>query len=309
MKIAVVGTGTMGQLFGTLLIDAGHDVVMIDTSASLRDRIRRDGLTLRMGQSTTHVAARAEIAADVHDPVDLVVVFTKSMHSEAALASVAHLVAAHTVGLSVQNGLGNEGPLAAHFGLDRTVVGVTDYPADRGSAGEISSSVAGSVTLGGLTPAAAVHAGRLVEALRAAGFTAESAADISVPIWEKAIFNAVMNTVSASTGLTVGQMGTLAPAQMLSEGVLTECFAVAQACGVRFHEARVQQKVARAFREHGEHKTSMLQDLEAGRATEIEGTGGALARAGAERGVATPVLATLSNVVRLRTLAAQGERE
>lgn len=308
MRIAVVGAGTMGQLFGILLIDAGHDVVMIDASPQRLHAIRRDGMTLCVGETVTHVDSRAEHAADVHDPVELVLLFTKTMHSEAALASVTHLVGEQTVGLSVQNGLGNERPLLAYFGPDRTVIGVTDYPADRGADGVITSADAGSVILGGLTPASAGRAERLAGVLSAAGFTAESAADIMVPIWEKVIFNAVMNTVSATTGLTVGAMGAEAPAQVLGEGVLSECFAVAEAHRVRFHEGRVQHKLAVAFREHGEHKTSMLQDVEAGRATEIEGIGGAIVRAGAERGIPTPVLTTLSNVVRLRTVAAQDGR-
>lgn len=304
MRIAIVGAGAMGQLFGTKLVSAGHEVVMIDAIDAVIQSLNERGLSLRVADASTNVAVHAALAGDVTEPVDLVIVFTKTMHSEAAVDSVSHLIAPHTLGLTVQNGLGNEVPLISHFGVGRTVVGMTDYPADRSADGTIISEPTGSIVLGGLNPEASAHAQTLVSALNRADLTASLHPDVMVPIWEKVMFNAVMNTVSAVSGMTVGMLGREAPAQRLAEAVISECFAVAHAEGIFIDESRVRSSMANAFAHHGDHKTSMLIDLEAGRMTEVESIGGAIARLGERRGVSTPVLSILNEVVRARTVVA-----
>lgn len=302
MRIAIVGAGAMGQLFGTKLASAGHDVVMIDAFDSVVRSINERGLSLRMGDVSTNVAVRASLAADEHEVVDLVLVFTKTMHSQAALDSVAHLIAPHTLGMSVQNGLGNEVPLTSRFGVSRTVIGMTDYPADRSADGTIYSEPTGTIVVGGLTPEATDQARGIVAMFNRADLHTTLHPDVMVPIWEKVIFNAVLNTVSAVSGMTVGAMAKELPAQRLAEAVVSECFAVAHAEGILFDEERVRSSMRNAYTHHGEHKTSMLADLEAGRPTEVESIGGAICALGEKRGVLTPVLSVLSEVVRARSL-------
>lgn len=302
MRIAIVGAGAMGQLFGTKLVSAGHDVVMIDAFEPVVQALNERGLTLRIAGASTNVAVQAALAQDVEEPVDLVLVFTKSMHSEVALASVSHLIDHHTLGMTVQNGLGNDRPLLTHFGVSRTVIGMTDYPADRGDDGEIVSEATGQIVLGGLTSEAEVHARTLVALLSNADLNSSFHPDVMVPIWEKVMFNAVMNTISAVSGMTVGQMGRDESSRRLVAAVTDECFAVARAEEIRFDEDRVRNNLEGAFHHHGDHKTSMLVDLEAGRVTEVEHIGGAISASGRNRGVETPVLSMLNDVVRSRTV-------
>ncbi|MEB4614947.1 ketopantoate reductase family protein [Leucobacter sp. M11] len=301
MRIAVIGAGAMGQLFGTKLVNGGHDVVMVDASPAVLAAIDQTGMTLREGGSSTTVSCATSLATELTGTVDGVLLLTKTLHSAAAIASVRHVLTEQTVGISVQNGLGNEEPLLPHFGVERTLIGMTDYPADRESDGTISTESSGSVRLGGLVPAAADRARLWASLFAGAGLDTAFEADVMVSIWEKVIFNAALNTISAATGLTLGQIATHPSGLGLVDSVLAEALAVARAEGVHTNEARVRSAVTAALQHHGDHRTSMLVDLEAGRGTEIDSIAGALVDHATQRSVATPVLSALSDVVRLRT--------
>ncbi|MGJ0203436.1 2-dehydropantoate 2-reductase [Leucobacter sp. gxy201] len=306
MRIAIVGAGAMGQLFGAHLGAAGHDTVLIDVSAEAVAAIDAHGIAVRTGDGGGFRAqVRAALAPEIAGAVELVMVFTKTMHSEAALDSVAHLIDDGTLVLSLQNGLGNERPIVDRVGADRAFIGTTDYPADRQPEGGIATSAEGKIVIGGLGAAGSDRAAELAEVFAAAGMRALHHERVYEAVWEKAIFNAVLNTLTAATGLTVGATGRELPALRLVDDVLAETFAVAAARGVAVDEARVRAAVRNAQQSHGEHRTSMLVDLEAGRATEIEAIGGAISRIGVEVGVPTPVLSTLCDIVRLREAALQ----
>ncbi len=120
-------------------------------------------------------------------------------------------------------------------------------------------------------------------------------------IWEKAIFNAVMNPVAALTRLTVGGMAAHPEGPVLAESILAEAFLVAFAANVPIDAARVRAAVDIAFREHGPHRPSMLEDLLAGRKTEIDAINGALVQRARAVGVKVPVLETLARLVRMAT--------
>ena len=300
MRIAVIGAGAMGQLFGARLARAGNEVVMIDTSRRVVDRLATSGIALREHEGIAHIAVSAGVADRIATPADLVLLFTKTMHSRSALADTRHLITPETVGVSLQNGLGNDSVLGEFFDRGRLLVGMTDYPADRGADGVITTSGSGSITLGEIDPQGRASAQRVAEVFRQAGLHTVLSRDVRVPIWEKVMFNSALNTISAATGLTVGGIAERDAGRELVNAVVTEAGAVATAAGVECDADRVRRNIQAAFAHHGSHKTSMLVDLEAGRVTEIDSIGGAVVAQGATLGVAAPVLATLCAVVRLR---------
>jgi len=301
MKIAIVGSGAMGQLFGAHLVNAGNEVVYIDASPVIIDALNERGVSVHTEEGAFQAPARATRAADLAEPFELFIVFTKGFHTEAAVESVRHLLGPDSVGLTLQNGLGNAEVLAEVFGAERTLMGMTDFPADMREPGVIHTSTQSKVRVGGFGAEAGARAEAVARVLDEAGLHAAVDPEILVPIWEKVVFNAGFNTLSAATGLTVGEIAASPHTRAIMSDVLDEAEAVAAACGVPVSRERIDATVANAYEHHTHHKTSMLLDREAGRRTEIDTIGGAIVRLGAEHGVPTPVTATLAGIVRALT--------
>lgn len=298
MTIGILGAGVMGQLFGARLALAGEDVIFIDAAAQTIDVLNDRGIELTTDGVAEHTQARAGFAADFSEPLELVVVFTKGFHTQAALDSIRHLLSTTSRGLTLQNGLGNDAVLASFFGDENTFVGTTDFPADMHDLGVLHTSSGGRVRMGARDQSAHAAAIDLVAILNAARLNATFEPDITTVIWEKVIFNTAMNTLSAVTGQTVGQMGRSANARDLISQIANEGLAVAASQGVSVPRDELQGIIDNAFANHDEHKTSMLQDREAGRRTELDYIGGAVASLGSKAGVPTPVLSTLVALVR-----------
>ncbi|MBO0594961.1 2-dehydropantoate 2-reductase [Nesterenkonia sp. E16_7] len=302
MRIAIVGAGAMGQLFGAKLTACDNDVVLIDTSEPTISALNQSGVTVQTPVSCIQTSVDAALAMDVKEPVELLMIFTKGCHTRAAVSSVRHLIRDYTIGLTLQNGLGNEEALLKLLGPGRTLVGVTDFPANR--LGEtLIGSADGHVTLGDTLPGQGISpaAETVATALSDAGLNASAHIEVRVPIWEKLIFNAVANTIGGATGLTVGATGTREPSRRLVDSVFEEAVSVARASGIAVNSDKVWSSLERAFVRHAAHKTSMTTDVEEGRRTEVDTIGGAIVAAGHQIGLATPVLSALCDVVRSRT--------
>ena len=268
------------------------------------DSINNHGIKLIVGEEQTHVEAKACRSTDWSEPVDLVLFFTKGFHTPGAIEGARHLFTDQTIGLKLQNGLDNGQLLLDVFGPDHTLAGVTDYSADREDAQTIKSSDYGSISLGDLVvdgenSEAAV---RVHELLNRAGLNVDLCDNVQIPIWEKLILNTVLNTIGGATGLTIAETNGTEPGRRLLDAVFAESLAVARALDIPVREDVVHDHIQQVCANAGDHKTSMTADVEAGRPTEIDAIGGAVAAAGAEAGVPTPVLSTLADVVRARTI-------
>lgn len=302
MKIGIVGAGAMGQLFGARMDLAGQKVVLIDIDESIVEKIDQDGVTLQWAGAEYNARPTARLANQAVGALDLIIFFTKSYHTRSAAESIHHLISDDTLVLSLQNGLGNDCALGGMVDSERILLGVTTFSADRTAPGMISSSGQGFVILGSASGVPEGHraADQIAAMLTSAKLKASSDEQVLVPIWEKLIFNAVLNTVTAATGLTVGGIQSRPPAKQLAKSVLEESLAVASELGVAIDSSRVQSQIKAAYTEHASHKTSMLIDVEHGRPTEIDAIGGAIAREGQMLNIQTPILTTLCNVIRSR---------
>lgn len=296
--VAIVGAGAMGCLFAARLADQGTRVTLIDVDRARLDAIARDGITLTDDAGTRTLQVDAAPAEAVEGPVDLVMLWTKGMHSAAAISSVAHLATGDTIAVTLQNGIGNAELLAQGFGADRVLLGTAHVPADLVGASGVRTHGFGTLDLGGLTAAGHAHAPRVADLLRAAGFRTEVADDVNVAVWSKVAFNGALN----ASGM-IGQVpnaGLDNPAgRRIAFAVVDETVAVAAAAGIALDRAKIVAAIDAALAEHAHHKASMLQDREQGRMTEIETINGAIAREGAARGVPTPVCDTLGDLVRI----------
>lgn len=294
MKVVVIGTGAMGTLFGSRLARTGHDVTFIDADRERVDVINRDGVA----ENHEGTAAKAAMPGQVLGTVDLVIVFTKAMFTAAAIEQNLGLIGEDTSVLTLQNGLGNGEKIAALTGADKVLCGITNWPADLVGHGQIHVDGQGTVKLWSLdgTDRPSIHA--VATALDDAGLSATAEPEVQRHIWEKVIFNAALNGVGALTRLTVGEIGDFAPSREIALGIVAEGIAIAHGSGVPVDGAAVEASVEFSMANHRQHKTSMLQDVEAGRLTEVDSIHGGLLDAAQAAGVKAPLLHACTSLLR-----------
>ena len=307
ISVAVVGAGAMGCLFAARMAEAGAAVTVIDVDPLRLDAIRSRGILLTDDMGARAVRVQATPAEDFPGPVDLLLLFTKGMHSAAAIASIAHLRRCDPIALTLQNGIGNAEQLAATFGADRVLMGTALIPADLTGPCAVETHGFASLQLGAFASAGTETVDRIGDLLERSGFEVHRHAAIMIAVWEKLAFNAALNAIGMICA--VPNAGLDNPAgRRIATAVVDETVAVAASKGLKLDRDGILAHVHAAFRGHGTHKASMLQDREAGRPSEIETINGAIAAAGKQASVATPVCDTLADLVRVIEAAAVARR-
>ncbi len=300
MKVCVVGCGAVGSLFAANLAQLQDvEVWAYDLAREHVDAINVEGLRLTgAGEVVGRVCATGDASAI--PACDFGIVATKAMHTEGAIAATAHAFADGAVA-SVQNGVGNEEAIARHVAL---VIRGTTFPAGKVLApGVVQWDVKGDTTLGPFepSPAPAKEIDRLADACTRAGMPTHAVADARPAQWRKVIFNAATNPVGALTGLTHGRVCERPDLRALVSALVDEGKAVAAAQGIVL-DADPEELIDHAARPdvaYG-HKASMLQDVEARRATEIDYLNGGISRFGRELGVPTPLNDALTQLVKAK---------
>jgi 2-dehydropantoate 2-reductase len=289
MRVCIVGCGAVGSIFAANLAMLDEvEVWAYDLAQEHVDAINAYGLRLS-GAGEVVGELRATSNSGELPGCEFGIVATKAMHTEAAIAATAHAFADGAV-CSVQNGIGNEETLAGH--VSRVIRGTT-FPAGRiVEPGHVQWDVKGDTTIGPFEPSPAPfeEVERLAEACTRAGLPTEAVADARGPQWRKLIFNAATNPVGALTGLTHGRVCEDPALRRLVSGLVDEGKAVAAAQQIVL-DADPEELIDHAAKPEVayDHKSSMLQDVEARRETEIDYLNGGIARFGREHGVPTPL--------------------
>jgi 2-dehydropantoate 2-reductase len=289
MRVCIVGCGAVGSIFAANLALLDEvEVWAYDLAQEHVDAINAYGLRLS-GAGEVVGELRATSNSGELPGCDFGIVATKAMHTEPAIAATAHAFADGAV-CSVQNGIGNEETLAGH--VSRVIRGTT-FPAGRiVEPGHVQWDVKGDTTIGPFEPSPAPldEVERLAEACTRAGLPTEAVADARGPQWRKLIFNAATNPVGALTGLTHGRVCEDPALRRLVSGLVDEGKAVAAAQQIVL-DADPEELIDHAAKPEVayDHKSSMLQDVEARRETEIDYLNGGIARFGREHGVPTPL--------------------
>lgn len=299
MTITILGAGAMGCLYGAAFHRAGARVTLVDVNRPHVEAINARGLELDTRAGVELLPIPALLPDQVTEVADLVVVFTKTFHTDGALAGIARAIGPQTQLLSLQNGLGNAERLAAHAAPERVLVGASTLPADLVGPGKVRSHGDGGSKLypafGG-DPAVALAAADL---LTAGGLPAALDPEIFAAIWSKAIFNSAMNPLCALTLRTPGFLGANPESRAMIKLVVEEGVAAAHANGVMIDAAPIHALTEVSMTDHADHEASMLQDVKAGRRTEVDAINGAIVQAAQAKGVAAPVTETLWRLVKL----------
>jgi 2-dehydropantoate 2-reductase len=298
VRVCVVGCGAVGSLFAAHLARLDDvDVWAYDLDRAHVDAINADGLRLT---GAGEVVARLQATTNAAElpPCNFGIVATKSMHTESAIAATAHAFEDGAVA-SVQNGVGNEETIAQH--VPRVIRGTT-FPAGKIlEPGVVQWDVKGDTTLGPFepTPAPLQEIERLAHVCTRGGMPTAAVADARPAQWRKVIFNAATNPVGALTGLTHGRVCERPHLRALVTALVDEGKAVASAQDIML-DADPEDLIDHAARPDVayEHKASMLQDVEARRATEIEYLNGGISRFGRELGIPTPMNDALTALVK-----------
>lgn len=298
-RVLMLGAGAMGSLFGGLLAEVGVPVTLVDINAMHLDAIRRDGLRLVTDGGERRVRLNACRPDEVQETPDLIVVFTKAMHTDAALGGIRRWIGPETRILSLQNGLGNGERICAYATADRVAIGMTTCPADLCGPGHVESHGQGKIRFTRLDGGQDDVLERIASVLRRAGLDCAIDPMVNTAIWEKVAFNAALNSICAVTACAVDAIGRTPAAQALALDIVDEVLAVARAEGLAVDADRVRASVLHAVGHHVGHKPSMLQDVLAGRPTEIEAINGAVVARAELRGIPTPATRALLALVRL----------
>lgn len=297
MKIAVLGAGALGSVMGGLLHKAGQEVELWDVNAAHVEAINQYGLHLVGPWGDEYLDIKACHPEKTEFVPELIILLTKTLHTEAALAGVQAHIQAGAMVLTLQNGLGNVERLQAVMPADQILYGCTMMPARFEGLGHVSSQGNGAAVFKALTSRGQAFAERL--AIQADDLQMRCTDDTDCLIWQKAAFNCAMNASAALTGAMVGQLATPNMKQVIY-AVALEVVNLAQAKGIAADYGQVQEQINRALELHTEHKPSMLQDMEAGRETEIESLCAEVSRQGPEHAVGVPLNTTLAALIQLK---------
>jgi 2-dehydropantoate 2-reductase len=294
--VCVVGVGAIGSLFAAHLAQVedvevwGYDVVEPHVEA-----INRAGLRLT-GEAELTGWVRATTDAAELPPCEFGIVATKSMFTREAISAAAHAFGDGAVA-SVQNGVGNEEVIAEH--VERVIRGTT-FPAGHVvEPGVVHMDTRGDTWLGPFEPRPAPmeEVVTLAEAITAGGMNTKALEDARGAQWTKLIFNAATNPIGALTRLTHGRVCELPDTRRLVSDLVAEGKAVANAMGITL-DSDPDELVDHAARVAYEHRASMLQDVLAERATEVDALNGGIVRFGHEQGVPTPLNEAIAAVIK-----------
>lgn len=309
MKFAIYGAGAIGAYLGAKLHLAGEDVTLI--ARSQLPAYRAYGVRVKSPLGDFEAMPKAVATAEEAGPVDYVLLTVKAQSLAQIAPQLRPLLGPDTSVVSAQNGIpwwyfqkhggaleGTRiesvdpgGVIARHIPPER-IVGCIVYPATEMVAPGIIQHIEGDrFSIGELDGVATERAKKLSSALIKAGLKAPVRPAIRRDLWVKLLGNMAFNPISALTRATMVQIATHAGARDLARRMMREGDAVAKALGIEV-PVTVEQRLAGAEKV-GEHKTSMLLDVEAGRATEIESILGAVVEIGGKLGVPMPATRTV----------------
>lgn len=288
MRFGMIGTGAMGGLFAGHLGANGEEVCCFDVDEDIVSAIGERGLHVeRPGRDDLVVEPEVSTSPAELGTVDVAFVFTKAMDTEAALAEADPMVGPETRAVSVQNGLGNMGLVGRHVPEERVLGGYTRTGSNTVEPGRVRQRSNGETVVGG---ADAEAAARVADRLTDAGLETIAVDDPEPHIWDKQFTNVAIKPLASLTELRNGPMIEYGETRAAMRGLIEEAMAVARANDVEIlADDPVGKVIDRELDEAGANKkSSILEDVENERPTEIEHINGAVVELGEDAGIDTP---------------------
>lgn len=293
MRIGFVGCGAIGGCYASYLVK-NHEVCVLDTYAPVIEAVKKNGIVVErclpgMEKSETLIAKPALAATDPKEigVVDLLVVFVHYQYLEAAVRNALPMVDKHTMVLCLQNGLGNYDEIAKVIPEEQIIIGNTAFGATPVEPGHVKHTGYGVTNMGSpKAPMAKVE--EMAEAFRSCGLEVLVHENVMNAIWHKLLANVGINGMSALLETKNGFVDANPYAHEVARMLVEEAIVVANACGCTLdHDAELAH-VYEVSQMTDETISSMVQDVQHHRETEIRIIAGAVVRFGKEHGIPTP---------------------
>ncbi|MBW2571288.1 MAG: 2-dehydropantoate 2-reductase [Deltaproteobacteria bacterium] len=301
MKITVVGAGAMGSLFGALLSESGISVRLYDIWAEHVKAINENGLGIELDGKTRSVNVKATTDKKTIGKADLAIIFVKSTRTGDAARVASELVSSTGFVLTLQNGMGNADIIAEVIDPGRIIAGTTSHGATMLEPGLIRHAGIGPTLIGMWSGDEKAAAQSIADVFNKAGIATETMDDIRSVVWKKLIINVGINAITALTAIKNGQILDLSSTRALVHAAVEEAMEVARTHGIKIPDDMVEHvfQVAEAT---GANRSSMGQDVDNKRQTEIGAINGAVVKEAQKLGLNVPVNQTLTTL--LETLQA-----
>ena len=296
MRIAVIGAGAMGSIYGGHL-SQNNEVYLVDTAAQVVEHVRKEGIKIQENGEDVIYHPQAVTSTEGLEPVDLVILFVKSLFSRAALSGNKGLIGPDTYVMTLQNGSGHEDILGEFVGQDHIVIGTTE---DNGAVlglGHIRRGGEGNTNVGMLVEDKDGFLPKLKEAFDCCGFNVKIHANIQQLIWNKLFTNVSLSAVTGILQVDMGYIASNEYAWAMTRRLIKEAVAVAHAMGLEADEEAIAAKVRKTSEMSPNGCTSIRADLRDGRKSEVDTISGSVVRAAAKVGVPVPCHEFVVNMV------------
>jgi len=296
MKIAIIGAGAMGSLFGAMLGKAGADVWLVDVWAEHVQAINKKGLQIEWQEDTRILPMRATANPADIGTADLILIFVKSTQTLAAAETAAALAHETTLVLTLQNGMGNADTIAGVMDPAKIIAGTTAHGATLLGPGHIRHAGRGATVIGMWDGSDNGRIKKVTDLFAGAGIDIEVRADIREIIWEKLLVNVGINAITALTNIKNGRILALDVTRDLCRTAVEEAESVAKALGISVRNDIVEH-VYHIAEATAENRSSMGQDVDHHRLSEISTINGAVVSKARKAGISVPVNQTLTALV------------
>lgn len=297
MKILVFGAGALGGFVGGVLSQK-YDVTLFGREKKMLP-IQNSGLRIT---GVTDIVAHPKVAFDPNDlkggDFDLIILAVKSYDTDSAMEIIKNILSQNTSVLSLQNGLDNEVKISKSIGKHRTLGGVTSHGLTFMEPGHVHHAGVGETKIGEMDGSESERIIEIADALSSVGIETKVSQEIKKEIWVKGIVNAGINPLTALTRLKNGYLLKIPSLEKLLESTCTECIEVAKVDGKDLSVSDTIEMTKNVAKLTAENRSSMLQDIERGRKTEIDSINGRIVEIGKKHGIETPINSTLVSLIK-----------
>ena len=302
MKIAIIGAGAMGCLYGGKLSQSkDNQVYLLDIWKEHIDAINSHGLIMEEnGESLVYSNLKANIHSSEIGQVELVIVFVKSTLTSQAVQGAQDLFGKDTLVLTLQNGLGNIDLIGAEVGNSRVIGGTTAHGAYMKGPGEICHAGFGKTIIGELSGDKGNRIEKVARVFQNVGFETEISQNILGLIWDKLIVNIGINPLTGITGLRNGELLEYPELLDIMKLAIEEAVSVAKLKNIELSAQDPYTHTLEICKNTAANKSSMLQDISNRRKTEIDMINGSILREGEKEGILTPVNRVLTDLIKWR---------